>query len=191
MPVLTDEIQSAQTDQELDVLQTKILVNIKQDQKRFPFLFYKPNDNQLPFHMSPVPERFCFMGNRSGKTTAFVLECMFHATGMYPNWYPEEGKSPARPVAGRYGCTDIKNALTESVLPEFKKWLGVMFAGYSDKTASLSIKHSGGGVSTIKLMSYDSYDKDPDSWESTSLDFACLDEHAPEGAYRATNARLS
>jgi len=54
-------------------------------------------------------------------------------TGDYPKWYPEEGRSPKPPIKGRYGCTDLTNALNETVLPEFKKWLGVRVKNFSEK----------------------------------------------------------
>ena len=58
-------------------------------------LFYEPHAKQRLFHTSDCPTRAIFGGNRSGKTHAGGMEFLFHITGLYPDWYPQEMKLPA------------------------------------------------------------------------------------------------
>jgi len=51
---------------------------------------YRPNANQKPFHDDMASERIVLGGNRSGKTTAAMLEFAWAVTGTHP----VEGKYP-------------------------------------------------------------------------------------------------
>lgn len=58
----------------------------------YPFLDYEPSPTQYEFHTSLAKERVLLGANKSGKSYAGAIETCWHITGIYPEWYPEEGK---------------------------------------------------------------------------------------------------
>jgi len=85
-------------------------------------LYYQPHAKQEEFHTATTGIRAIFGGNRSGKTTCGGMEFLFHITGMYPDWYPEEMRFDG-PVIGRIACKDFQKAAGGVIIPFLEEWL--------------------------------------------------------------------
>jgi len=85
-------------------------------------LYYEPHGKQFEFHSAPHGIRAIFGGNRSGKTTCGGMEFLFHVTGLYPDWYPEELRFQG-PVIGRIACKDFQKAAGGVIIPFLEEWL--------------------------------------------------------------------
>lgn len=81
---------------------------------------YEPHDKQMLFHKSPAKIRIMLGGNRSGKSFSGFHEDLWHLTGHYPKWYPEN-KKLIQPVYGRYVATDYAKGVGEVLLPMLKE----------------------------------------------------------------------
>ena len=82
---------------------------------------------QWRFHLSTKPTRLFIGANRIGKSDGGTAESCFHATGLYPEWYPKEGrirpKMTNETIYGRILITDFKEALPNVLLPKLEKFL--------------------------------------------------------------------
>lgn len=120
MHLTEEEFQAlSPEDQEsyLNLLQEEITFR-----KTRKLLYYEPYDKQLAFHQSPCHIRAMFGGNRSGKTTAGGMEFLFHITGLYPKWYPEDKRFDG-PVKGRIVVSDFQKGTGEVIIPFLEEWL--------------------------------------------------------------------
>src|SRR4029079_2129673 len=79
---------------------------------------YKPHEKQLQFHASETKNRLFLGGNRSGKTTAGVIEDIWWAMGRHPY-----RQVPEPPVRIRVVGTDFPNGVEKILLPEFQRWV--------------------------------------------------------------------
>src|SRR3990167_6337588 len=61
-------------------------------QLKMKLRYYVPNLIQFCFHLSKSLTKAFFGGNRSGKTTAVIVEILWHLTKWYPEWYPAENR---------------------------------------------------------------------------------------------------
>lgn len=82
------------------------------------FLDYKPTPYQKEFHLSPAKTRLIIGGNRSGKTISSFHDVIWELTGCYPDWYPENLKTPP-PVYTRWIATDFKQGVGGVFQPYF------------------------------------------------------------------------
>jgi len=151
--------------------------------------YYVPHPKQKAFHTSLARDRWAFTGNRFGKTCMAAVEAIWHLTGEYPEWYPEEGKSPV-PCRGRVICTDFINGIEKVSLPEIKKWMpkrylinGSWEQSYSKLMRKLTLTNG----SSLEFMSFD---QDLGSFAGTSLHFIWQDEHGKRDIYRENKMRL-
>lgn len=137
----------------------------------------------------------CFMaGNRVGKTEGAGYETVCHATGLYPNWW--EGHRFDRPINGLLsGDTGIT---TRDIIQRklCGKWddLGTGLIpgdnliieqctrkqGIPEAYESIAVRHVSGGVSTLKLRSYEQGRK---IFQGTEEDWIWFDEECPLDVY--------
>lgn len=83
---------------------------------------YEPYSDQVAFHTSTAPGKYCTGGNRAGKTTAGVIEAIWWATDTHPyRERPEEWGHGALQI--RFVCVDIAKGVEQILLPAFKRWL--------------------------------------------------------------------
>lgn len=148
---------------------------------------YQPHPKQLQFHTSDKKIRLLCGGNRSGKTEAGTLEAVFHATGLYPDWYPT-AKRILGPNRGRVVVTDYAKGCGESLQPKIDKWFPPELIVEKRRTQKgfyekLSIKHVSGGISTIDIMTHE---QDDDQFEGWSGHWAWFDEPPPREKWVAT-----
>lgn len=176
---------------EIDIEKRRIMeatVSLLEEKKRRirenGILYYVPQEQQMPFHMSSKRIRAVFGGNRSGKTVAGATEAVWYATGTHPT------KRIPVPNYGRIVATDFINGIERVIIPEIQKWMprnllkgGTWDSAYSKEAKVLSLING----STIEFMSYD---QDIDKFESASRHWVWHDEEAPHGIWKANQVRL-
>ena len=146
-------------------------------------MLYEPMDKQKQFHTSPCPRRALFGGNRTGKTTAGGMEFLFHATGMYPEWYPEAFKHKG-PIKGRIIAKDFQKGVGEVVTPFLVEWL-------DDSLISRKIKNPMGIPTKYELKNGSVFDiltheQSTEQFEGWRGHIAWFDEPPPRDKYVAT-----
>jgi len=82
------------------------------------FLSYVPHPVQMHFHQSEAKIRAFFGGNRSGKTTAGIMECLWWALGTHPFL-----ETPPPPVRIRICAEDFQNYLKGVIMPKVEEWV--------------------------------------------------------------------
>lgn len=150
-------------------------------------LDYQPHPKQLSFHQATEKIRFLSGGNRSGKTEAGTLEAVYHATGLYPDWYPAS-KRILGPNRGRIVVTDYGKGCGEVLEPKLMAWLPSELIFDKRKTIKghiekYTVKHVSGGLSTIDVMTHEQSDEQFEGW---SGHWAWFDEPPPREKFIAT-----
>jgi hypothetical protein len=144
---------------------------------------------QYFFHTSDADVRAFFGSNRSGKTTAGVVEIAFHLTGLYPEWYPIKRRYN-RPTRGRVLANDFKKAVGEVITKSIDIWIPKHTIVSKDKNSQgifdkYWVKHVSGDVSEFDIITYEQSQDVAEGW---SGDFAWYDEPPPRG-HRIATAR--
>ena len=162
-------------------------------QKTHKILFYKPNPKQLKFHQSDSKVRAIFGGNRSGKTTAGVIEFLMHMTGQYPDWFPDELKYPLdKPLKGRIVATDYQKGVGEVIIPAIEEWIDASVGGaFIEKKIRNPI-----GIPTKWIFKggrqFDilTYEQGVEQFEGWAGNLVWFDEPPPRDRYIATRRGL-
>lgn len=147
---------------------------------------YGPYNWQVEFFNAPERSRGIMAGNRCGKTQSAAMETSIHATGLYPDWW--DGRQFTHPVNIWTGCETnelsrdvVQQALLGEETEHGTGWLpkdsikGVKYrqAGVPDVVDVIRIKHASGGMSSIKLKTYEQGRK---KWQGTAKHVVWLDE---------------
>ncbi len=146
---------------------------------------YVPHEKQKMFHVAPNKIRAVFGGNRSGKTEMGCNEARFHATGEYPEWYPESLRWNF-PTRGRIIVTDYKKGAGEVLEPKLKKWFGDKITKIERSMGNISkvyVQHITGGISTFDVMTHE---QDTMQFEGWSGHWVWCDEPPPRDKYIAS-----
>ena len=148
---------------------------------------YDPHTKQVKFHQSRKKGRLYIGGNRAGKTTANVLECLWWMTKTHP--YRPEINAIEEPIRGRLVCVDF-GTLIKNIIPQFqqwtpKKWLieGSWDKSYDKQNKILTLSNG----AFIEFMSYD---QQLDKFSGTSRHFISFDEEGPKHIFSECRARL-
>lgn len=155
-------------------------------QARTPNIYgYVPHDKQRQFHSSRAKIRQYIGGNRSGKTTAAVAECIFYLKGEHPYkpvWEP--------PVFGRTIGVDFVRGVKGILIPQFERWMppsllkgGSWTRSFDSESRTLSLTNG----STLEFMSYE---QDTDKFAGVPRHFTHFDEEPPKHIYNECKARL-
>jgi len=173
-----------------DDMLTQVITGLRTAAVRPNVLGYVPHKKQGLFHGSGTKGRLYIGGNRSGKTTAGVVEGIWRLTGKHPTAKPPFIATPERPIRGRVVGVDYPNGIEKILLPEYARWTPAseLYGGnwekaYNKKLKVLTYKNG----STVEFMSYD---QDVDKFAGTSRDFIHFDEEPPEPIYDECIARL-
>lgn len=146
---------------------------------------YVPYSKQKEFHVAPNKIRAIFGGNRSGKSECGVNEARFHATGVYPVWYPDS-KRWTGPTRGRVVVQDFKKALGEVVWPKVQQWFDpasiVKIERSMGNVVKIHVQHISGGISTVDFLTYE---QDTSQFEGWSGHWVWFDEPPPRDKYIA------
>lgn len=88
-----------------------------------PLLSYKPHAKQRKFHKSRVRLKAFIGGNRSGKTTAGINDCLIQAverSALPPHLLPYKQYEP--PFFARIVTPDFKQTLHGVIIPKLREW---------------------------------------------------------------------
>ncbi len=145
--------------------------------------YYEPYDKQEQFHTSPANCRAIFGGNRSGKTCAGTLEFLFHLTGMYPDWYPEENRMP-QPLKGRIICKDFQKGAGEVIVPSLNEWLDdSLIKKMYRNPIGIPVKYTLKNGSVFEILTHIQNTEQYEGWKGH---IAWFDEPPPRDKYVAT-----
>lgn len=148
---------------------------------------YDPHHKQVKFHKSTKKGRLYIGGNRAGKTTANVLECLWWMTKTHP--YRPEINSIEEPIRGRLVCVDF-GTLVKNIIPQFQQWTPkkYLIEGSWDKSYDKQNK-----ILTLNngaFIEFMSYDQQLDKFSGTSRHFISFDEEGPSHIFSECRARL-
>lgn len=197
------ELQHTQRQAKLEYLALLEEQARRKERRKFYDLF--PDDGPLRrelykkhldfFKAGSAHDERCFMaGNRVGKTEGAGYETVCHATGLYPDWW--EGKRFNQPISGLLsGDTSVT---TRDIIQRklCGRWddpgTGLIPGdhllidrctrkqGIPEAFESLAVAHVNGGVSTLKLRSYEQGRK---IFQGTEEDWIWFDEECPLDVY--------
>jgi phage terminase large subunit-like protein len=145
--------------------------------------YYVPYDKQLEFHTSGVPTRAIFGGNRSGKTTCGGMEFLFHMTGQYPKWYPEDQRVKGA-IKGRIIGKDFQKGIGEVIIPFLDEWLDESLVAKKYKNPiGVPVKWTLKNGSVFDILSHEQNTEQFEGWKGH---VAWFDEPPPRDKYIAT-----
>lgn len=149
---------------------------------------YVPHEKQYEFHCSTQDEKLFIGGNRSGKTVANILECIWRLTKTHP--YRPELNEIEGEIRGRLVCVSFVDGLQKIILPLFKKWMPRKFLidrswdkSYNNYLRTLTLADG----SFIEFMSYD---QELEKFAGTSRHFCSFDEEPPKTVWEECLLRL-
>jgi hypothetical protein len=146
-------------------------------------LLYEPMDKQRAFHTSPCPRRALFGGNRVGKTTAGGMEFLFHMVGMYPDWYPQEGRFRGS-IKGRIIAKDFQKGVGEVITPFLDEWLDSSIIARKVKNPQgIPVKYELKNGSVFDILTHEQSTEQFEGWRGH---IAWFDEPPPRDKYVAT-----
>ncbi|HTV31095.1 MAG TPA: terminase family protein [Xanthobacteraceae bacterium] len=158
--------------------------------------FFLPHPKQLEFlKTGKQRERALFAANRVGKTTIVCVEVACHATGIYPSWWPAEGKRFSYPVdfilAGKTALSTRDILQTNLLGPPGSRaslgtgWIPKANIIEESKTAShgvsggidyIEVKHVSGGISRLFFRTYQ---QGPDLFEGVTISGGLILDEEP------------
>lgn len=149
---------------------------------------YEPHPKQCDFHKSYLMEKLFIGGNRSGKTVANVIECIWRITKSHP--YRPDLNEIEGEIRGRLVCVSFVDGLEKIILPLFKKWMPKKFLksrnwdkSYNRYLRTLTLEDG----SFIEFMSYD---QELEKFAGTSRHFVSFDEEPPRSVWEECLLRL-
>ena len=150
---------------------------------------YKPYPAQLAFHECNLTGRYMSAGNRAGKTTAAVIDCIEMAMnrGTWRKRDPRWGKGSIRL---RWVAVDVDKGILGIALPEFKRWMSpsmMVNGSWSDSwnNSTLTLTFSNG--STVQFLTHG---MDIDKHGGVALHGIYFDEIPPHAVFNENLMRL-
>jgi len=143
----------------------------------------------------------CFMaGNRVGKTIAGGVECVYHLTGVYPEWW--QGRiftKPIRAMVAGDTTQTTKDILQAKLLGDYYDMGGGLVprecigphtskSGVAQGIESIKVKHVSGGWSVLMFRSYEQGRK---IFQGVELEFVWFDEEPPLEVYNEALIRTA
>lgn len=148
-------------------------------------LNYQPHNKQKLFHSSTAYGRLFIGGNRSGKTTAGVVEDIFWARGKHPYRVTPDGG-----VRGRVVGVDFDRGVEKILLPEFARWTPISELRGNSWTSAYDRQLRTLYFENGSFVEFMSYEQDLDKFAGTSRHFVHFDEEPPEDIWTECLARL-
>ena len=151
-------------------------------------LTYQPHDKQCIFHESQLREKIFLGGNRSGKTVANVMECIWWLTKKHP--HNEYVKNLDEPVRGRFVGVSFADGMDKIAIPMFKAAIpkSELIDGEWNKSWDSYRK-----ILTLangSFMEFMSYEQDLEKFAGTSRHFVAYDEEPPQHIFNECRMRL-
>ena len=175
-----DKVAALSLQQKKELL--KLLVHRQEVRSADPLGYYKPYPKQEEFHKDPSRIRLFIGSNRSGKSTAGVVEDLWYATGTHPH------RPVATPTKGWICGPDFPTWARTVMIPKLKALI--------PKAAVAKISKNHEGVETSweltngTTLEIKAYTQDPMSFESADIDWAHFDEPPPKGVFDAATRGL-
>ena len=145
--------------------------------------YYLPYNKQEEFHTSKCSTRAIFGGNRSGKTTCGGMEFLFHMTGQYPKWYPEETRFKGA-IKGRIIAKDFQKGCGEVIIPFLEEWLDESLVAKKYRNPiGIPVKWTLKNGSVFDILSHEQNTEQYEGWKGH---IAWFDEPPPRDKYIAT-----
>jgi phage terminase large subunit-like protein len=148
---------------------------------------YLPYPKQVTFHESAAKGRLFLGGNRSGKTTAGVMEDLWWITKRHPYH-----RIPAEiPIRGRAVGSDFTNGIGTILLPEFKRWVlpSMLINGSWDD--SWNKEHRTLTLEDDSFIEFRSTDQELVKHAGTSRHFVHFDEEPPSAYFVENLLRIA
>lgn len=162
--------------------------------------FYRPYPKQLAFHDAGATfrERLLRAGNQQGKTYTGAAEMAMHLTGEYPDWW-RGWRFDGPIIAWATGVTGettrdnpqrallgIVGEMGTGAVPARTIADTAAARGIADLLDYAKIRHSGGGVSTLRFKYYE---QGREKWQGPPVDLVWFDEEPPPDIYSEGMAR--
>jgi hypothetical protein len=146
-------------------------------------LYYVPYDKQMLFHTSKCPIRAMFGGNRSGKTTSGGMEFLWHTTGQYPKWYPEDKRYDGA-IKGRIVAKDFQKGIGEVIIPFLDEWLDPSLVAKKYRNPiGIPVKWTLKNGSVFDILTHEQNTEQFEGWKGH---IAWFDEPPPRDKFIAT-----
>lgn len=146
---------------------------------------YSPHAKQLVFHSSMDQNRLFLGGNRSGKTTAGVIEDIWWAMGAHP--YRE---TPEPPVRIRVVGVDFPNGVEKILLPEFARWTPLTALRGASWEKAYDKQRRTLNFANDSFIEFMSADQELDKFAGTSRHLIHFDEEPPSDVWEENKARI-
>ena len=176
-----------------------LAIAIVDDMQYNQLTYFRPFNHQLEFFRTgSSPRRGILAANRIGKTVSTCFETAYHLTGLYPDWWPKEGKRFLKPVtafvAGEgweqvarvlqdelLGTKDVKirSALGTGAIPKHCIIEDTMRCDGAN-VIGVEIRHSSGGNS---YLLFGNYTQEVRNLQGFKLDFVVFDEQPPDDVF--------
>ena len=143
--------------------------------------------------MSGAPIRSIFGANRSGKTTAGVVEFLWHMLKIYPDWYPQELRyRDDKPLKGRIFAKDFINGIGAVILVAVDEWIDSTVGGpFVEKRfrnpLGIPVKWVLKNGNQFDILTYEMSTEQCEGWKG---DIAWFDEPPPRDKFIATKRGL-
>ncbi len=152
----------------------------------------KKHQKQLLFHKNSCRNRWCFGGNRSGKTECGAVEAVYMALGLHP--YRKNRKNTSGWVVSlsRQVQRDVAQEKILHYLPKETIKDIVMTSGSRENPQSgmidfIIVKNVFGGLSKI---GFKNCEQGRDKFQGSSLDYVWFDEEPPFEIYNECKMRI-
>lgn len=157
-----------------------------------PYVDEAGQSPQLNFHKSDKKFRLFSGANQTGKTTAGANEALFHATGLYPDWYPQN-KRILTPNRGRIIGEEFAKWDGKVLEPKLFEWLPKSLLTRPPKRTvkgaleEVFVRHVSGGESSFDIMTHE---QDPDVFEGWTGHWVWFDEPPPKHIFNSCKRGL-
>ena len=150
---------------------------------------YKPYPAQHDFHTCPLTGRYMSAGNRAGKTTAAVIDCIEMAM-CRETWRKRDPRWGRGALRLRWVAVDVDKGVLGIALPEFKRWMSpsMMVNGSWDDSwnnSTLTLTFSNG--STVQFLTHG---MELDKHGGVAMHGVYFDEIPPHSVFNENLMRL-
>lgn len=152
-------------------------------------LSYEPYPAQDSFHRSVCTGRYMSAGNRAGKTTAAVIECIWWCTNTHPlQQRPEKWGKGA--IKTRFVVVDIDKGVHGIILPELRRWTTssmLINGSFEDSWNNSNLTFTFKNGSTIQFLTHG---MELDKHGGTAMHLIFFDEIPPRAVFNENMMRL-
>lgn len=148
-------------------------------------LAYQPHPKQVKFHESTASSKLYIGGNRSGKSTAGVVEDLWWVTKRHPY-----RQLPPGPLRGRVIGVDFTTGIDQILIPIFKRWIipsDLINGSWEDSWTARSRTLRLANKSSIDFKSYE---QSTLQQAGVSRHFTHFDEEPPKSIFDENLTRL-